>query len=110
MSIPCAVLLSILLIIRQNDWMVGCQSMLAYTKLALTIRYRTAMVFAIQQWLAETPESRKHSQTPGYFAVGMSGKNRFCVRIVPVLIHGLVLGLVTVQSCSHRGGLVIVPY
>lgn len=35
---------------------------------------RVSMVFAIQQWLAETPESRKTAQTPGYFAVIMSCK------------------------------------
>ena len=30
------------------------------------------MVFAVQQWLAETAESRKTAQTPGYFAVIMA--------------------------------------
>ncbi|KAF2090444.1 hypothetical protein K490DRAFT_63323 [Saccharata proteae CBS 121410] len=32
----------------------------------------TAVVFALQAWLAETPEQKKTSTTPGYFSVGMS--------------------------------------
>ncbi|KAF2000789.1 hypothetical protein P154DRAFT_575839 [Amniculicola lignicola CBS 123094] len=31
-----------------------------------------AVVFAIQSWLAETPEQRRTSGTPAYFSVGMS--------------------------------------
>ncbi|PSN70066.1 hypothetical protein BS50DRAFT_632004 [Corynespora cassiicola Philippines] len=31
-----------------------------------------AVVFAIQSWLAETPEQRRNSTTPAYFTVGMS--------------------------------------
>jgi hypothetical protein len=38
-------------------------------------RCRVAVVFAIQAWLAETPEQKKTSSTPAYFQVGMSGKN-----------------------------------
>jgi hypothetical protein len=37
-------------------------------------RCRVAVVFAIQAWLAETPEQKKTSSTPAYFQVGMSGK------------------------------------
>jgi hypothetical protein len=35
---------------------------------------RVAVVFAIQSWLAESPEQRKNSATPAYFQVGMSRK------------------------------------
>lgn len=31
-----------------------------------------AVVFALQSWLAETPEQRKTAATPAYFSVGMS--------------------------------------
>ncbi|KAL6151087.1 hypothetical protein ACJQWK_11018 [Exserohilum turcicum] len=31
-----------------------------------------SVVFAIQAWLAETPEQQKTSSTPAYFQVGMS--------------------------------------
>ncbi|KAI8937557.1 hypothetical protein NX059_005273 [Plenodomus lindquistii] len=31
-----------------------------------------AVVFAIQSWLAETPEQKKTSTTPAYFSIGMS--------------------------------------
>jgi hypothetical protein len=33
------------------------------------------VVFAIQSWLAESPEQRRTSSTPAYFQVGMSGKS-----------------------------------
>lgn len=33
---------------------------------------RAAVVFAVQSWLAETPESKKTSTTPGIFSVGMA--------------------------------------
>ncbi|KAF1344821.1 hypothetical protein BDV97DRAFT_63055 [Delphinella strobiligena] len=31
-----------------------------------------AVVFAVQNWLAETPESKKKASTPGIFSVGMA--------------------------------------
>ncbi|KAF2643440.1 hypothetical protein P280DRAFT_447027 [Massarina eburnea CBS 473.64] len=31
-----------------------------------------AVVFALQSWLAESPEQRRNSTTPAYFSVGMS--------------------------------------
>ncbi|GAB7353478.1 hypothetical protein MBLNU459_g3932t1 [Dothideomycetes sp. NU459] len=31
-----------------------------------------SVVFAIQNWLSETPESKKTASTPAYFSVGMS--------------------------------------
>jgi len=30
-----------------------------------------SVVFALQTWLAETPEQRRTASTPGYFSVGM---------------------------------------
>lgn len=35
-------------------------------------RIRTAVVFALQSWLAETPAKKKASSTPGYFSVAMA--------------------------------------
>ncbi|KAA6408072.1 MAG: translation initiation factor [Lasallia pustulata] len=32
----------------------------------------SAVVFALQTWLAETPEQRKNASTPGYYSVGMA--------------------------------------
>jgi hypothetical protein len=37
--------------------------------------FRTALVFAIQSWLAETPAKRAKSPTPGYFTVLMGCKS-----------------------------------
>lgn len=34
--------------------------------------YRSAVLFAIQSWLAETPDQKKNATTPGYFSVGMA--------------------------------------
>ncbi|EAT91882.2 hypothetical protein SNOG_00387 [Parastagonospora nodorum SN15] len=39
-----------------------------------------AVVFAIQSWLAESPEQAKTSSTPAYFQVGMSGKSPATLR------------------------------
>jgi hypothetical protein len=41
---------------------------------ALLTSCRVAVVFAIQSWLAESPEQAKSSATPAYFQVGMSGE------------------------------------
>ena len=38
---------------------------------------RASVVFALQTWLAETPEQRRTTSTPGYFSVGMG-----CMHIV----------------------------
>ncbi|KAL1640554.1 hypothetical protein SLS58_006749 [Diplodia intermedia] len=32
----------------------------------------TAVIFALQTWLAETPEQKKKASTPGYFSVMMA--------------------------------------
>ena len=32
----------------------------------------TALIMALQGWLAETPDQKKTSSTPGYFGVGMA--------------------------------------
>ncbi|KAF1982841.1 hypothetical protein K402DRAFT_397175 [Aulographum hederae CBS 113979] len=37
----------------------------------------TAIVFSVQSWLAETPESKKTASTPGYFSVGMAVMSLF---------------------------------
>lgn len=42
---------------------------------AQCVHCRVAVVFAIQSWLAETPEQRRNSTTPAYFTVGMSSKS-----------------------------------
>ncbi|CAD0019339.1 unnamed protein product [Aureobasidium pullulans] len=31
-----------------------------------------AVIFAVQNWLSETPESAKNGSTPGYMTVGMA--------------------------------------
>jgi len=31
-----------------------------------------AVIFAVQNWLSETPESQKTASTPGYMTVGMA--------------------------------------
>ncbi|KAI4956340.1 hypothetical protein J4E91_000551 [Alternaria rosae] len=42
-----------------------------------------AVVFAIQSWLAETPEQKKTSTTPAYFQVGMSAMSLLVVSLAP---------------------------
>ncbi|KAL1796950.1 hypothetical protein ACET3X_005490 [Alternaria dauci] len=39
---------------------------------AIFTRNKVAVVFAIQSWLAETPDQRRTSSTPAYYQVGMS--------------------------------------
>jgi len=39
--------------------------------LTLTI-LRASFVFAVQTWLAQTPEQAKHAGTPAYLAAGMA--------------------------------------
>lgn len=55
----------------QDDRLVGFSILVP--QLVLTSS-RVAVVFAIQAWLAETPEQKKTSSTPAYFQVGMSGE------------------------------------
>jgi len=43
--------------------------------LPVLISCRVAVVFAIQSWLAESPEQKRTSSTPAYFQVGMSGES-----------------------------------
>lgn len=42
----------------------------------------TAVVFAIQGWLSETPESKKTASSPAYLSVGMAGEwqHSYCPR------------------------------
>ena len=37
--------------------------------------YRASFVFAVQTWLAQTPEQAKKSGTPGYMGAGMARKH-----------------------------------
>lgn len=46
---------------------------------------RVSVVFAIQAWLAETPEQQKTSSTPAYFQVGMSSMYTQPANHAPVL-------------------------
>lgn len=40
----------------------------------------TAVIFALQTWLAETPEQKKKASTPGYFSVLMAFMSLLVVR------------------------------
>lgn len=55
----------------QDDWLVGLVTAVLRSP---TDPVRVAVVFAIQAWLAETPEQKRTSTTPAYFQVGMSSK------------------------------------
>jgi hypothetical protein len=57
---------------QQNDRLVRSFDLVL---LSVLISCRVAVVFAIQSWLAESPEQAKTSATPAYFQVGMSGKS-----------------------------------
>ena len=41
------------------------------------IAIRASLVFAIQTWLAETPEQTRNAGTPSYLSVGMSSTEQF---------------------------------
>lgn len=60
---------------------------------------RASFVFAVQTWLAQTPEQAKKAQTPGYLAAGMACRLP-CSSICHVSNHPclLVLGVGTVGS------------
>jgi hypothetical protein len=62
----------------QDDRLV---SFLIFVPRSLLTRCRVAVVFAIQSWLAETPEQKKTSTTPAYFQVGMSSMYRHCLTL-----------------------------
>jgi hypothetical protein len=51
-------------------------SILRLVSLPMLISCRVAVVFAIQSWLAESPEQKRTSTTPAYFQVGMSGTSK----------------------------------
>jgi hypothetical protein len=42
-----------------------------------------AVIFAVQNWLSETPESQKAASTPGYMTVGMArmSASTLCVSV-----------------------------
>lgn len=45
---------------------------------------RAAVVFSLQNWLAETPEQRRKATTPGYFGVGMSCALLLLIIFLPI--------------------------
>ena len=47
----------------EKNWRVACQSL---------TDYRASFVFAVQTWLAQTPEQAHKSGTPGYMGAGMA--------------------------------------
>jgi hypothetical protein len=79
----------------QDDWLVSCSSCLV--SLFLLTRYRVAVVFALQSWLAETPEQKKTTSTPAYFQVGMSGMCG-CLHSYLSANHISAMSLVVVSS------------
>jgi hypothetical protein len=64
----------------QDDRLVSCSS--CFVSLFLLTRHRVAVVFALQSWLAETPEQKKSASTPAYVQVGMSGMC-VCLSLLP---------------------------
>lgn len=49
-------------------------------------RYRASFVFAVQTWLAQTPEQAKKSGTPGYMGAGMACEDSYYdVKLLPCL-------------------------
>lgn len=56
---------------QQDDRMVSFFHLVSRPVL---ISHRVAVVFAIQSWLAESPEQKRTSTTPAYFQVGMAGE------------------------------------
>lgn len=59
--------------------------------------FRTALVFAIQSWLAETPAKRAKSPTPGYFTVLMGCKSTSGHDGSPIANKRLVMSLAVVR-------------
>jgi len=57
---------------QQDDRLVSSLDLVSLPRLTSC---RVAVVFAIQSWLAESPEQKRTSTTPAYFQVGMSGKS-----------------------------------
>lgn len=62
------------------------------------IHYRTALVFAIQSWLAETPAKKAKSPTPGYFTVLMGCKLTFGHCDSPITNNNTVMSLAVVRQ------------
>ena len=57
---------------NQDDWLVSLSVLAVLLPL---ITYRASFVFAVQTWLAQTPEQAKKSGTPGYMGAGMACKS-----------------------------------
>lgn len=49
--------------------------------------YRASFVFAVQTWLAQTPEQAKKSGTPSYMGVGMACKDFYRDATLPSLLE-----------------------
>jgi hypothetical protein len=72
-------------------------SVLIFVPRSLLTRYRVAVVFAIQSWLAETAEQKKTSTTPAYFQVGMSSMYCHCLTLHHYSNQSAVMSLLVVS-------------
>jgi hypothetical protein len=69
---------------------------------ALLTSCRVAVVFAIQSWLAESPEQAKSSATPAYFQVGMSGEFQASAAGMPLTaVQPCHCSCLTLRCSSH---------
>jgi hypothetical protein len=68
---------------QQDDRLVSSTHLVS---LSVLISCRVAVVFALQSWLAESPEQRKTSATPAYFQVGMSRKSQAPGERAPLMV------------------------
>lgn len=74
----------------------------------LLINRRASLVFAVQTWLAQTPEQANKSGTPGWMSAGMAGV--FCSGPLDTLCAStpanptalLAMALGTVRIVKHR--------
>ncbi|KAI5195152.1 hypothetical protein E4T42_08508 [Aureobasidium subglaciale] len=51
-----------------------------------------AVIFAVQNWLSETPESTKNQSTPGYMTVGMAPVAYLPLFMPPIAAPGMGSG------------------
>lgn len=66
-----------------------------------------ALIMALQGWLAETPDQKKTSSTPGYFGVGMAFMALMTVSLFTVYNHAFKYGADSFQviySAFHAAG------
>ncbi|EFW18468.1 conserved hypothetical protein [Coccidioides posadasii str. Silveira] len=57
---------------RMIGWCVNTPPCAHLTHGLQHMLYRTSVVFSLQNWMAESPEQKKNSSTPGYLSVIMS--------------------------------------